>query len=344
MFDNDNATPPNNGMAPNASSDHFETFNVNALDDSKVRIALMDEFPDFNAPGFDIVRYNQRFHNANIVIKASSAYVGFPEHWGGLSVKCASGGYEYYESGDDFFAVNASNYLVFNEGRIYSSFIDSKSDVESFTINFTPELERMAWHTFMSSATELLDNPARTSSTKFRLTERLADHDTIISPLVHKLHALSRDWANNHHCIQENLLLLLEALICKDHANKNGAFIQAVKSSTRHELVKRLMIATDYLEANYNQNVSVDDLADVACMNSFYFLRQFKKFHGVTPHHFLQRKRMSQAAVLLRREHHSVVDVCNQVGFVDPVSFGKLFRRYFEQTPGEFRAMYRRKK
>src|SRR5437764_2968 len=115
----------------------------------------MSEFPDFNAPGFDIVSYNQRFHNSNIIINASAVRVGFPEHWGGLSVKGAFGGYEYYESGDDFYAVNASNYLVFNEGRNYSSFIDSKTTVESFTINFTPELERLAWHSLSSSTSGL---------------------------------------------------------------------------------------------------------------------------------------------------------------------------------------------
>ncbi len=316
---------------------------MTTLNAGNVRIALMGEFPDFSAPGFDIVSYNQRFHNSNILIKAKSCRVGFPEHWGGLSVKCASNGYEYYESGNEFFAVNASNYLVFNEGKNYSSFIDSKTMVESFTINFTPELEKMAWHSLTSPADQLLDSPDKVSTTKCRLKERLAPQDSLVSPLVDTLRVLSGDWDKNNDLIQENLLLLLEALICREHAKATGEVVHATKASTRSELLKRLSLATEYLEANYHGSISLEDLADVACMNSFYFLRQFKRMHGVTPYHYLQQKRMAQAAVLLRQKNLNIAEVCNLVGFADPVSFGRLFRRYYEQTPGEFKAMYLRK-
>ncbi len=313
------------------------------LNAGRIKIALMSEFPDFNVPGFDIVSYNQRFHNSNIIIHAHSLRVGFPEHWGGLSIKCAFGGYEYYESGDDFYAVDASNYLIFNEGRNYSSFIDSKASVESFTINFTPELERLACHTLMSTHIELLDSPDKSAESKFRLEERLKRHDTTISPMVYKLRSLTADWQQNDNCIQEHLLTLLESLISREYAKRNGGFVKAIKPSTRRELVKRISLATDYIEANYKRNISLTELADAACMNSFYFLRQFKEMHGLTPHRFLQQKRMSMAAGMLRDHNRSVVEVCNEVGFVDPVSFGKLFRKYFSQTPGEFRAMWKRK-
>ena len=38
----------------------------------------------------------------------------------------------------------------------------------------------------------------------------------------------------------------------------------------------------------------------------------------------------------------SIAEICNRVGFADPVSFGKLFRRYYNQSPGEFKTMYQR--
>jgi AraC family transcriptional regulator len=309
------------------------------LDSSQIKIALMDAFPDFKAPGFDIVSYNERFHNANMIIKARSRQVGFPEHWGGLSIKCAFGGYEYYESGNEFYTVNGSNYLIFNEGKFYSSFIDSKSDVESFTINFTPSLERQAFHTITSSAGDLLDSPDKTSSSKFRFEEKISRHDGVISPIIHDLKRLSDEWGRNHGFIQEYLVILLEKMIRRDVESRNGQTLRALRPSTRSELTRRLHLAKDYLDANYVTSVSLEDLADVACLNSFYFLRQFKLLFGTTPHHYLQQQRLSQAVAMLRQDHQSVSEICKSVGFTDPTSFGKLFRRYYEQSAGEFRSM-----
>lgn len=309
---------------------------------TQIKVALMDEFPDFSAPGFDIIKYNKQFCNANVIIKAGSTRVGYPEHWGGLSLKCAFGGNEYYESGREFYAVNDSSYLIFNEGKYYSSFIDSKTEVASFTVNFTPELERLAFQSIIAKAHELLDNPHRLSSEKLHLDEKLFRHDNIISPLIHSLIQFSRNWTVNEERITECMLLLLDRMMQAQIDRHNGTHLHAIKTSTRTELTKRLKASTEYLEANYNKSVSLDDLADVACLNPFYFLRQFKKSLGVTPGVYLQRIRMHKAATLLTTETETISVICNQVGFSDLGSFGKLFRRYYNLTPKEFRKIYTR--
>src|ERR1017187_10556117 len=104
-------------------------------------ISLIKSFPDFNVTGFDINEYNKKFKENNVIIHASSRSVSYPEHWGCLSVKCAFHGNESYQAGNRFYTVNDTNYLVLNEGTIYSSYIYSEFPVESFTINFSHELE-----------------------------------------------------------------------------------------------------------------------------------------------------------------------------------------------------------
>src|ERR1044071_7125355 len=99
---------------------------------------LMDEFPDFNEPGFDIDLYNERFYNSNVVIRASAREVQYPLHWGPLSVKCSLNGEEHYRSGDSHYAVDEDHFLVFNNGKMYSSWIDSSTQVDSLTLNITP--------------------------------------------------------------------------------------------------------------------------------------------------------------------------------------------------------------
>src|SRR6202012_2696044 len=81
--------------------------------------------------------YNQGFKKSNIIINAWAADISYPEHWGGLSIKCAFGGNEIYRMGDRYYAVNDHNYFICNEGEYYSSYIAAKQPVESFTLNFS---------------------------------------------------------------------------------------------------------------------------------------------------------------------------------------------------------------
>ncbi len=78
-------------------------------------------------------------------------------------------------------------------------------------------------------------------------------------------------------------------------------------------------------------------MADVACLNLFYFLREFKKAFGVTPYKFLQTIRLQRARTLLAFSDMSVTEVCHEVGFFDVASFSKLFKKTFLITPGNAR-------
>jgi len=307
--------------------------------DAKIGLALMEQFPDFDAVGFDINTYNERFQKLNVVINATSCQVGFSKHWGGLSLKCAFNGYEYYESDDEFYAVNDLSYLIFNEGKYYSSFIDSKKEVRSFSINFTQQMERCVSHSLNLSAEKLLDNSTSATGT-FHFKERVAPHHISIRPRIDSIMELSADWNENQEAIKEHLFFLLEQMILNETNRDSGNSLNVVKAVTKNELLKRMIQSRDYIASNFTKNITLEDIADVACMNEYYFLRQFKKMFDITPHHYLQQLRVKESVRLLRENKDNVREICRKVGFQDPASFGKLFKKFFHQTPKEFRAMY----
>ena len=300
----------------------------------------MDKFPDFNAKGFDINNYNKQFQRSNIIIDAASRQIGFSRHWGGLSIKCAFDGYEYYESDGEFYAVNDSSYLIFNEGKYYSSFIDSKKEVRSFSVNFTPELEKSVFHSLNQATDKLLDNPDAFVG-KFHFNERVAPHHPSIRPRMNAIMELTADWNENQEEIKEHLFFLLEQMIINEMDRESGNALHVVKEVTKKELLKRMAISRDYITSNFTRNLTLEDIADVACMNEYYFLRQFKKMFATTPHHYLQQLRIKESLRLLRENNDSVKEICGKIGFQDPASFGKLFKKIFGQTPKEFRLMYR---
>ena len=99
----------------------------------------------------------------------------------------------------------------------------------------------------------------------------------------------------------------------------------------------RIDVAREYLEANYDQNLSLAELAAVSSLSASHFLRMFRDTVGLTPHAYLTQVRIEYATSLLRAGT-PLVDVANRVGFTDQSHFTKKFKRIFGVTPGQYSA------
>jgi AraC-like DNA-binding protein len=78
-------------------------------------------------------------------------------------------------------------------------------------------------------------------------------------------------------------------------------------------------------------------MARAAYLSRHHFLRLFKHVHDVTPHEYLQRKRTSVAARLLRGSQMAVEEVVKQVGFDSRSTLFRAMRRFHGVTPRECR-------
>jgi AraC family transcriptional regulator len=104
------------------------------------------------------------------------------------------------------------------------------------------------------------------------------------------------------------------------------------KKSTKEELYKRLTIAVDWMNDNICQQVTLDELAQVACLNKFHFLSAFKTVYNTTPASFMRERKLQRAHTLLMQQT-TVTDVCYQLGFESIGSFSNLFKKRFQTTP-----------
>jgi AraC-like DNA-binding protein len=305
-------------------------------------IKLIDKFPDFKAPGFNAEIYDRQFKEKNIIIKATSSNVSYPEHWGPLSVKCCLGGKENYRIGKRFYSVHDNNFLVLNHGQYYSSYIYSDTDVESFTLNFTEEIQKRVITSVSSGNLSNLDDPFNQDAREIVFTEKLHTKDDFILPLLTRLKELSNDFYNEHQRIEELLYLILERLILIQRNLRDEIVnVDALKPATKTELYKRLHYVKDFLDSCYQNDVTLDDMAGVANLNSTYLLRKFKKFFSITPRQYLIKKRMETAAVLLKTTDHSITEICSEVGYADLTSFGKLFKYFYHCSPEKYKRQHR---
>lgn len=79
------------------------------------------------------------------------------------------------------------------------------------------------------------------------------------------------------------------------------------------------------------------ELADGAGLSPYHFLRTFKHVTGVTPHQWLLRARLREAARRLAAGRDPVTDIALDVGFGDLSNFMRSFRAEFGISPRRYR-------
>lgn len=90
-----------------------------------------------------------------------------------------------------------------------------------------------------------------------------------------------------------------------------------------------------YLEANYNKNLRLTELAELSSFSASHFLRAFTETVGLTPHAYLTQLRIEFATCLLRAGT-PLVEVAYLAGFTDQSHFTKKFKRILGVTPGQY--------
>jgi AraC-like DNA-binding protein len=95
--------------------------------------------------------------------------------------------------------------------------------------------------------------------------------------------------------------------------------------------------AKDYLAANLDHKVTLDDAARAAGFSRYHFLRVFKRETGLSPHRFRTLRRIDRARQLLR-DGLPPAQTALAVGFSDQSHFSNTFRTYTGATPGQYLA------
>jgi AraC family transcriptional regulator len=99
----------------------------------------------------------------------------------------------------------------------------------------------------------------------------------------------------------------------------------------------KLRRVTEYIKNNLNRTVRLAELSAVVYMSPYHFARLFKLSTGVSPHRFLLRECIEQAATLLAAPGASVGAVARSVGFRTSAHFATTFRRMTGVTPTVYR-------
>lgn len=94
---------------------------------------------------------------------------------------------------------------------------------------------------------------------------------------------------------------------------------------------------TEYVKENISENISLEDLAGMLQLSVFHFIRTFREDFGCPPHAYIMRERISHAEQLLACKTLPLKLIAVRSGFSDQSHMTRLFRRFLNVTPAEYR-------
>jgi AraC family transcriptional regulator len=104
---------------------------------------------------------------------------------------------------------------------------------------------------------------------------------------------------------------------------------------------RKLRRVLDYVEEHLREDITVADLASVACLSIFHFTRAFAAALGVPPHRYVSRRRLETAKVMIATGRASLCQIADHCRFSSQSSFARAFRRATGMTPAEYRRILR---
>lgn len=273
--------------------------------------------------------------NAILSLKAQVAdYTLDPER---LAVLCAWNGRQEVAMDGRRLAVDDDTWLVAPNGAAHVR-IRGAQDVHALTILFRVGMPEEVLASLITGEDRLLDQGETSFAPTLPFMPHLHAHDRSVTPVLLFIRRHCDMGLEDPLWYEEQFAFLLERMLMRHRQIVTRArSVPVRRAATRREILRRVLLATDFIHSNFDKPLMLGDMARAAFLSRHHFLRLFKHIHEVTPHEYLQRKRTSVAARLLRGSDLAVEEIVRQVGFDSRSTLFRALRRFHGVTPRECR-------
>ncbi|MBQ4819870.1 helix-turn-helix transcriptional regulator [Aquimarina sp. MMG016] len=189
-----------------------------------------------------------------------------------------------------------------------------------------------------SSETKLLDTPFDTAKYDSFFIETMykADHSES-GRFLKQLYAISN--TSTYQLMNpDEIVFELLGILYKEQSQYNTRIenIRGKKQSTKREIFKRILIAFEYINDNFEgKKINIDELALTSGLSEYHLYSSFKAIYKKTPHQYLNHLRMKKAKQYLDSGKMTISEVSDRLQFPDLASFSKLFKKTYGVAPSK---------
>lgn len=101
--------------------------------------------------------------------------------------------------------------------------------------------------------------------------------------------------------------------------------------------IEHLITAINYIDDNLQNNIQLADIAKVAGYSKFHFDRLFRYAVGEALIEYVRKRKLTEASHELLTTDSKIIDIAIKYGFQSQQSFTTTFKKYFNETPRQYR-------
>ena len=185
--------------------------------------------------------------------------------------------------------------------------------------------------------TEFLQNIAQETlscnSHFFELMPQFQVHDSHLRGITMMLLEESQQQVSNNQLYLDSLANVLAVNVIRNHGTTKPVLPLYQGGLSPHQLTQ----VFDYIDAHLDQNLQLEDLAQLLDLSQFHFSRLFKQSVGLSPYQYLIEQRIERAKQLLKQTSQSILDIALNCGFNSHSHLSKQFRQVTGMTPKAYR-------
>ena len=142
-----------------------------------------------------------------------------------------------------------------------------------------------------------------------------------------------------HHAKESPFHLIGHLYLFLDYLTQSAKTKKLVQSSKMSDYY--IKEAINYIEQNFQNNITIEDIAAVCGINRSYFGKIFRNSIGRSPQEFLMNYRMVKATELLKLTSLSIAEIGSAVGYENQLHFSRAFKTIYGVSPREWRNQHR---
>ena len=132
---------------------------------------------------------------------------------------------------------------------------------------------------------------------------------------------------------EKHLLMYILNNIKNYYLSKENQGLVAFDPQRYHDIMQTMI----YIDENYADDISIDDLAQIAHLSANRFIVSFKQVTGMTPGKYIISKRIAAASTLIAENRLKITEIAFDCGFNSTANFNKAFLNVMGMTPSEMR-------
>lgn len=247
-------------------------------------------------------------------------------HWHTeIEINMVIEGKGYYQVGDKHITAVEGDIVIISPNILHSVYTDTH--IESSTFVFSPELLGVS---FYDKASVSYIRPIINGIKIFSpFINSQTDNYTEIYQCVKNIFDIGKNESEFYELILKSELYKLIYML---YSNR-----KMISQNDSPKYFDKIKTALQYIQENYQENITVSELAELCHFSKAYFMSFFKKNVGIPCVEYIMQFRLKKSAEALKTTDKSIAEIAFDCGYRNLSNFNRHFKSYFGVVPKDFR-------